>query len=166
MVQPSKWSINALLLVLGLAAAVALVSPGLIVLLFISIIGFPIAIFLMAAPTLFLVLFLARLFQKSSAAGAANFLSAIGAALGFLAIGPWWVNAGLEKKADALVLEDRDTLPHRFTANALAIRSTRAIDMARKTSVMCDDLCLRIASHPTGQSPSSSPIQSKLRLRW
>ena len=143
MVQPSKWSINALLFVLGLAAAVALVSPGLIVLLFISIIGFPIAIFLMAAPTLFLVLFLARLFQKSLGGGRSKFFIGIGAALGFLAIGPWWVNAGLEKKADALILEDRDTLPLRFTANALAIRST-GYRHGSKDKVMCDDLCLRM----------------------
>ena len=142
MVQPSKWSFNTLLAVLGVAAAIALTSPGLIIVLLISIIGLPIAIFLMAAPGLFLVLLLARLFQKSLGGGRSKFFIGIGVALGLLAIIPWWVNAGLEKKANALVLEDRDGLPQWLTANVLAIRST-GYQHGSKDMAKCDDLCLR-----------------------
>ena len=52
----------------------------------------------------------------------------------------WPLEAGLEKKADALVFA---TLPHRFTANALAIRST-GYRHGSKDKVMWDDLCLRM----------------------
>ncbi len=111
--------LNLILLITGVAAAITLGAPAIPTILMITLIGIPLAIALMAAPTLFLAAALTKLFYSFGRRLPGAALVAPVLAIGVLAAIPIPFNAGLEKRALSYVAADHDDLRRPFVAKSL-----------------------------------------------
>jgi hypothetical protein len=129
------------LIFLGLSTAVTLGASSLISVFFITIIGIPIALYLLAAPFLFLVVAGTYLISRFlGASWSANFVGLM-ATLALLAIPPFLGNRELDNNARSLIAQDRDdgTKP---AARVIAVRSDKYWGK-NKDTLNCDGFCQR-----------------------
>jgi hypothetical protein len=141
--KPKVRSYDAILALLGVAALVDMALPALTVVALISIIGIPIAVLLMALPTVALVLIVARLLQKTAKReGKLAAVLSIAATLLLLAGVAAYCNGQLNERAEALVAGDVDTLsPLRLDTLGLVDGQSR---WGHDKQTACGDLCLRL----------------------
>ena len=124
-------------------AAFYLLMPVAIMILLMSFIGIPLALFFMACPTAMLVLVPARLGQFllkkwwPKGNGALRFFASIGVVLGLLTGVAQMSRANLASRVEALVAGDVNRLELPLTQGVVALRTKFA-------EASCDDLCLRL----------------------
>lgn len=118
-----------------------MLMPSLIFVLMITIIGIPIALYLMAAPLLFLLAVGTRFGGRRLGGGLAAHLAAFAATLALLAAPPLFVNPKLERTARALVAGDHDdgTKP---ALDTIALRQQRLYSIG-KDDLACTEVCQR-----------------------
>ena len=85
----------------GLAAAITLLAPSIVIVIAITFIGIPIAIALMLAPLVFIVSLGGWLAGRSLRLGRVGYALGAGATLLALAVPPLLINEGLAKRAAA-----------------------------------------------------------------
>lgn len=127
----------------GLAAAITLLVPSIVIVIAITFIGIPIAIALMLAPLVFIVSLGGWLAGRSLKLGRVGYFLGAGATLLVLAVPPLLINEGLERRATALAADDLDTLGKPLRADVIAVRSDRPTYHGRGQSA-CDGLCMRL----------------------
>jgi hypothetical protein len=129
------------LIFLGLSAFVTLAASSIISVFMITIIGIPIALYLLVAPFLFLVVAGTYLISRFlGASWSANFVGLV-TTLALLAIPPYLGNRELDNNARSLVAQDRDdgTKP---TARVIAVRVDQYWSKNKDTN-NCDGFCQR-----------------------
>lgn len=137
---PRTWTFW--LIFLGVSAAITMFATSLISVAMITIIGVPIALYLMAAPFLFLLLLGTYLIQRlTGVTGTMGTGVALVATLGLLAVPPYVTNRKLEATAQAQVSGDRDngTKPQ---GQVIAVRSSKMMGTSKDT-LNCDGFCQR-----------------------
>jgi hypothetical protein len=141
--RPKFRSYDAALALLGLAALADMALPALTVVALISIIGIPVAVLLMALPTVAFVVIPARLLQKAlKREGKVAAALSIAATLLVLAGAAAFFNSRLSQRAAALAAGDLDAMvPLKLDTLGLVDGQSRWGN-DRKTA--CGDLCLRL----------------------
>ncbi len=140
-----KWTVSRgwtfWLIFLGVSAAITMVATRMISVFMITIIGIPIALYLMAAPFLFLVVLGTYLMRRFTGAGLIGTIAALVATLGLLAVPPYVANRKLDASARAQVAGDRDdgTKP---AARVFAVRAPKYYRQT-KDALNCDGFCQR-----------------------
>lgn len=135
---------DAFLAALGVLAAFCLVATPLAVLAMISIIGLPLALLMALVPPVFVVLLVARLIAiPLETTGVMSRLACLVLALAVLAIPPFVINAGLDRRAADLVAADIPTPPGRLDGATIALRLASHGGFLREET-RCDDLCQRM----------------------
>jgi len=130
------------LIVTGLAAAITLLAPSVVIVIAITFIGIPIAIALMLAPLVFMVSLGSWYLGRTLKMGRTGYVLGAGATLLVLAVPPLVINAGLHKRAADFMAQDLDQLGKPLHAQAIAVRSDRHSSNRRDLSA-CDGLCMR-----------------------
>lgn len=129
------------LLFTGLAAAVTLLAPTLVILVAITVIGIPIAIALAFAPLVFMVSLGSALLHRVLNVGAMGYVIGAGATLLLLSVPPYFINADLSHRASQLVADDRDTFSPPLKAGTIAIRQDRE-GWFQRDETRCGGLCM------------------------
>lgn len=124
--------------VLSVASFVTLAMPMLLLLLAITIVGIPVALALMAAPTLLMFVLLARLLHTALGSDRTALIFAAIGALVAMAIPPFVINQRIERDVATLVAGDHDHVARPFAARTLAVRLP--LD---RSGMSCDDFCRR-----------------------
>jgi hypothetical protein len=125
----------------GLAAAVTLLAPTLVILVAITVIGIPIAIALAFAPLVFMVSLGSVLLHRVLNVGAMGYVIGAGATLLLLSVPPYFINADLSHRASQLVADDRDTFSPPLKAGTIAIRQDRE-GWFQRDETRCGGLCM------------------------
>ena len=138
----SAFAFTVLVVVLALSAAITLLMPDIVLIAMFTIIGIPVAIYLMFAPTLFLVAAGAWIGGRLLGGGFGAYLAGAVAALVLMAISAQIANARLQATIDALTAEDRGlaAVPDPRT---IAIRVARLGGQA-VSDPPCDGFCQRL----------------------
>ena len=132
-----KW-----LIATGIAAAITMLMPSLVMVAAISIIGLPIALALYVAPLVFLFSLGTWLVGRRLNLGTAGYFIGAGVTLIALMLPPWFVNTRLEERAAALIAEDTDKVSKPLRAKIIAVRSDKPVS-ANRDEAACDGLCMR-----------------------
>lgn len=127
----------------GIAAAITLLAPSVVIVIAITFIGIPIAIALMLAPLVFIVSLGGWFGRRSLGVGRTGYFLGAGATLLALAIPPALINPGLEKRAADFAAHDLDTLAKPLRAEVVAIRHDGP-SFHRRDQSACDGLCMRL----------------------
>jgi hypothetical protein len=135
------WS--TVLIALGIAAAITMLAPAFATVAAITIIGLPIALFLMAAPLLFMLALGTLLIGRKLDASRPAYIAGFAAAAIILAIPPTIANRALEKDARALVADDRDDGTKPAPGGVFGLRYASMPHFDEK-AVFCDGLCQRL----------------------
>ena len=139
-----KLTLRRLVLVLGVASTVTLLGPSIVIVAMISIVGIPLGLALMVAPTLFLIALgasVGRRYAGRETLGPA--LAGAGIALMMLAGGAAYFNGRLERTVAELRAGDHDDLRRPLRAKTLALVRRGALGRSKGTSD-CDGLCQRL----------------------
>jgi hypothetical protein len=126
---------------LGISAAMTMLMPSIVMMAAISIIGIPIAVFLAAAPFLFVVALGTRIISRWLGGGLLAVVAGAAVTLALLAIPPFLINGSLEGRAKSFVREDHDdgTKP---AGEVIAVRG-EAMTVHSRDTVNCDGFCQR-----------------------
>lgn len=124
--------------ILAIASFVTLAVPSVLLLLTISIIGIPLALLLMAAPTALLFAVLARVLYTALGSNRSALVAACFGALAAMALPPSVVNQRINRDAAALIAADHDDVARPFVARTLAVSQPRD-----RSKPSCDDFCRR-----------------------
>jgi len=131
------------LLLTGLAAAVTVLAPTIVILVAITVIGLPLAIALAFAPLVFIVSLGSVLLHRVLKVGAMGYVIGAGATLLLLSVPPHFINADLRHRVSQLVAEDRDTLSLPLKAGTMAIRQDRE-GWFQRDETRCGGLCMKL----------------------
>jgi hypothetical protein len=134
----------------GLAAAITLLAPSIVIVIAITFIGIPIAIALMLAPLVFMVSLGGWFGGRSLALGRTGYVLGAGATLLVLAIPPALINPGLETRAAAFAAHDLDALAKPLRAEVIAILHDQPL-VHRRDQSACDGLCMRLLLNGTAK---------------
>ncbi len=129
------------LLFTGLAAALTLLAPTIVVLVAITVIGLPLAIALAFSPLVFMVSLGSALAHRWLKVGAMGYVIGAGATLLLLSVPPHFINADLSYRVSQLVAEDRETLSLPLKAGTMAIRQDRE-GWFQRDETRCGGLCM------------------------
>jgi len=132
--------LNLVLLITGVAGTIALAIPAVTLFLMLTVIGIPVAIALMAAPTLFLTAALTKFFYQPAKRLPRGVAIAVLLAIGVLAAVPVPFNTALELRARKYVAGDHDELHRPFVSKVVAIRRDGTY---RTSDPPCDGFCKR-----------------------
>lgn len=134
-----RWTIR-----LGVVAAIVLVAPALTVVAMISVVGIPLALAMMAAPTLFCVVALAYALQKLHGRdGPAAVAASMAGALVLMAGLAGFANSRLDRSAEEYLEGDLDTLERPLRAKSIGLVDLDALRWS-KGETRCDELCQRL----------------------
>lgn len=139
-----RFTVDGLLVALGLAALFCLIGAPLAMVAMISIIGLPIALVMAVVPGLFLTLLTARLAHAGLARlGIRSALASALLAVSCLAAIPLLLNSDLEDRANSLVAADLDQLRLPLPVRHVAIRDRDSGGYGVGRS-RCGELCQRL----------------------
>lgn len=147
-------------LLVTLGAGCAIVLPGIVILLVLTVIGAPLAwlITLMPGTWIYLTATLAvYVILRRMLVGTSRLILLAGAVIPPLAAGfgvPWWANEVIERRVQALIAQDHGAPP--ILPAGLSI--THAIDAGLGSSGKCWDTCQRLLFSRTAKSFVEVPI--------
>jgi hypothetical protein len=143
----ARWktlTLRRLVRVLGVAAAVTLLMPTVVVVAMISIVGIPLGLALMLAPTLFFLALGATAGRRyAGSEGLVPALAGAATALLVLAAGASWCNGRLDRTAAELMSADHDEMPRPLPGRTLALLTRSGWRPSKDTSP-CGGLCQRL----------------------
>jgi hypothetical protein len=134
-----RWTIR-----LGVVAAIVLAAPALTVVAMISVVGIPLALAMMAVPTLFCIVALAYALQKlHGREGPVAVAASIAGALLLLAGMAGFANSRLDRSAEEYLEGDLDTLEKPLRARSIGLVDLDGFGWS-KGETRCDELCQRL----------------------
>ncbi|MBU6157103.1 MAG: hypothetical protein KJS87_09235 [Alphaproteobacteria bacterium] len=161
------------LLVTGLAAALTLLAPSIVILVAITVIGIPLAIALALAPLVFIVSLGGALAHRWLKVGAMGYVIGAGATLLLLSVPAHFINADLSRRMSELVADDRDTFSPPLKAGTIAIRQDLE-GWFERGETRCSGLCMlllldghaaRVMTLDGGVTPDIDPTRKVLSFR-
>lgn len=129
------------LLITGLAAALTVFAPSIVILVAITVVGLPLAVALAFAPLVFMVSLGSVLLHRVLNVGAMGYVIGAGATLLLLSVPPHFINANLSQRVAQLLADDRDTLSPPLKAGTIAIRQDRE-GWFQRDEARCSGLCM------------------------
>ncbi|SNZ19416.1 hypothetical protein [Cohaesibacter gelatinilyticus] len=114
---------------LVISTIITFIMPGFAWALVLTIVGTPVGLFLLLAPTLLLYLFLLwalhKLFSQRTDKRWISISLSLGVGIGLLAIPPYVSNPKIEEKARQLIAGDHDDITHPVKVKTIALRKSR-----------------------------------------
>lgn|GEM_PF-2880022 len=129
------------LLISGLAAALTVFAPTIVILVAITVVGLPLAIALAFAPLVFMVSLGSVLLHRVLNVGAMGYVIGAGATLLLLSVPTHFINADLSHRMSELVADDRNTFSPPLKAGTIAIRQDRE-GWFQRDETRCGGLCM------------------------
>jgi hypothetical protein len=129
------------LLITGLAAALTVLAPTIVIVVAITVIGLPLAIALAFSPLVFMVSLGSVLLHRVLNVGAMGYVIGAGATLLLLSVPPHFINANFSERVSQLVADDRDTFSPPLKAGTIAIRQERE-GWFQRDETRCGGLCM------------------------
>jgi hypothetical protein len=131
------------LIVLGVGAAITVLMPSIATIAAITIIGLPIAIYLMLAPLLFLLALGTFVIGRKLGGSMFAYVAGIAASVFILALPPFFANRALENEAQLLIAGDLDDATKPSSGIVVGLRYADAQHFP-KDALSCDGLCQRL----------------------
>lgn len=131
------------LTVLTIVTGVTLTNPVLPLLAMLTVIGIPVAIFMMAAPTLLIFLSLSGVVYWATGQRKISLVIGCVVALVVMAIPPLLIDARLDAQRTALILHDHNDLNPPIKHQVIAIRANFVSSASNTRVPTCEDFCLR-----------------------